>query len=113
MSYLFLKFFTSAALIVAISEISKRYSLIAALLASLPLTSLLAFVWLYIDTKDTRKVITLSYDVAWLVLPSLAFFVVLPAALKQGMSFWLALIIAAVATALAYGLTVWVLQQVR
>lgn len=113
MLYLAIKFFTSAALIVAISEIGKRYSLVAAVLASLPLTSLLAFVWLYIDTKDTQKVIALSYDIAWLVLPSLAFFFVLPAALKQGMAFWLALTVAAVATALAYGLTVWVLQQVR
>lgn len=103
MVYLVIKFFTSAALIVAISEIAKRYSFIAAVLASLPLTSLLAFIWLYIDTKDANKVAALSTDIMWLVLPSLAFFIVLPLALKHGVNFWLALVLASIVTALAYG----------
>ena len=92
----------SAAVIVAVSEIAKRYSFMAALLASLPLTSLLAFIWLYIDTKDANKVAALSTDIMWLVLPSLVFFIVLPIAIKQGVHFWLALAIAGGLTALAY-----------
>ncbi|MBN8543658.1 MAG: DUF3147 family protein [Alphaproteobacteria bacterium] len=112
MVYLVIKFFTSAALIVAISEIAKRYSFIAAVLASLPLTSLLAFIWLYIDTKDANKVAVLSSDIMWLVLPSLVFFIVLPIAIKQGVHFWVALMIAAIATAVAYGLTTWLMQAV-
>ncbi len=105
MGYLFLKFSITAALIVGISEIAKRYSLLAAILASLPLTSLLAFVWLYIDTRDVEKIATLSHDIAWMVLPSLAFFLVLPFALRHGAQFWLALLLASAATAAAYGIT--------
>ena len=45
----------SALIIVAVSEVAKRSSLLGAALASLPLTSLLAFVWLYLDTGDTQK----------------------------------------------------------
>jgi hypothetical protein len=95
---------------VPISEIAKRYSFLAAVLASLPLTSVLAFVWLYLDTKDPAKVIALSHDIAWLVLPSIAFFIVLPLALKNGLNFWLALVIAAAVTALAYGAMTWILH---
>lgn len=42
-------------LIVAISEIAKRSSFAGALLASLPLVSVLAILWLYVDTKDVEK----------------------------------------------------------
>ena len=43
--------------------------LAGAILASLPLTSLLAFVWLYVDTGDTQKVASLATGIFWLVLP--------------------------------------------
>jgi len=113
MLYLIVKFATSAAVIVAVSEIAKRYSFMAALLASLPLTSLLAFVWLYLDTKDAGKIITLSYEIAWLVVPSILFFITLPLALKYGLNFWLALTVAAIVTAVAYGGMTLVLSYFR
>lgn len=113
MGYLILKFFTSAAVIVAVSEIAKRYSFAAAVLASLPLTSILAFIWLYMDTKDTAKVAALSHDIVWLVLPSMVLFIALPIALKQGMNFWLALAVSALATAGAYGIVTVLLRFMR
>jgi hypothetical protein len=106
MVYLFLKFGISAAVLVTVSEIAKRSSLWAALVASLPLTSLLAFVWLYIDTQDTQKVADLSNDIFWLVIPSLALFPVLALLLRQGMAFWLAMTCAICVTLLAYAATV-------
>jgi hypothetical protein len=72
--YFLIKTLITAIIIAAISELSRRYTLWAALLASLPLTSILAFIWMYWDTKDTGKIIELSYSVFWLVFPSLAFF---------------------------------------
>jgi len=50
--YYAIKVVISAALIVVISEVSKRYSLIGGILASLPIVSVLALVWLYYDTND-------------------------------------------------------------
>ena len=67
MIYTILKVAISAALIVGISEIFKRSSFLGGLLASLPLTSLLAFVWLYRDTRDTAKFAALSTSIFWLV----------------------------------------------
>ncbi len=90
MLYTTIKLVISAALIVAIAEISKRSSLIGGLLASLPLTSILAFTWLYLDTKDTAKVSKLSTSIFWLVLPSLSLFITLPIFLKR-MNFYVSM----------------------
>lgn len=110
-SYLLLKFGLSAAVLVAVSEIAKRSSVWAALLASLPLTSLLAFIWLYLDTHDTQKVATLSISIFWLVIPSLALFPTLAVLLRSGMSFWLAMAAACSVTLLAYAATLYFLPS--
>lgn len=109
-TYLLFKFGLSAAILVAVSEIAKRSSIWAALLASLPLTSLLAFVWIYLDTKDTQKVAALSSDIFWLVIPSLALFPALAVLLRNGVSFWLAMSGAIALTLLAYAATVYALS---
>jgi hypothetical protein len=109
LGYLVLKFGLSAAVLVMVSEIAKRSSIWAALVASLPLTSLLAFVWLYTDTKDTQKIATLSGDIFWLVIPSLALFPVLALLLRSGVSFWWAMAGAIAATLLAYAITLYFL----
>ena len=82
MIYLILKALLTGAVVVAISEISKRSSLFAAVLASLPLTSLLAFVWMYAEGRGTSETVEeirkLSVGIFWMVLPSLFFFVCFP-----------------------------------
>lgn len=77
------KTMVSALLIAGISEIAKRFTWFAAILASLPITSILAMIWLYYDTKDATKVAELSYGVFWMVAPSLVFFLLLPILLKH------------------------------
>jgi hypothetical protein len=110
LTYLALKFGLSAAVLVAVSEIAKRSSLWAALVASLPLTSLLAFVWLYIDTHDTHKIASLSMDIFWLVIPSLALFPTFAILLRSGVSFGLAMAGAIALTLLAYAATLYALS---
>lgn len=90
--YIALKVLITALVVVGISEIGKRFSFAAGVLASLPLTSILAFVWLYQDTKNITEVIDLSYVIFWMVLPSLFFFLALPFFLKLGWKFYPALI---------------------
>ncbi len=97
-----LKIIISAVVLVAVSELAKRNSLWGAALASIPLTSLLAFVWLYIDTGDIQRVSALSQSIFWLVLPSLILFVALPLLLRGGVNFWLSLAISCIVTAAAY-----------
>jgi len=109
--HFFIKILLSAIIIASVSEIAKRSSLFGALTASLPLTSLLALVWLYYDTHDNGKIIELSYGILWLVIPSLAFFVVLPLLLKYGLRFGWSMALAALATTLIYLLFVWLLRK--
>ena len=103
MTFYIVKIVVTTALIVLISEIAKRSSFAAALLASIPLVSVLAMVWLYIDTKDVAKVSSLATSVFWLVLPSLVLFVVLPLLLQYGINFYLSLAIAIAITITSYG----------
>lgn len=84
----------SALIIAGVSELGRRHSLIAAILASLPLTSILAIAWLYYDTRDNQVVIDLTQSIFWVVLPSLVFFLVLPILLKADMNFFPALLVA-------------------
>ena len=111
MAYYVAKVVISALLIVAIAEISKRSSLVGALLASVPLVSVLAMIWLYIDTRDADKVAALASGIFWLVLPSLALFVALPLLLRQGFDFYLSLGISIAITIACYTAMVAVLKQ--
>ena len=92
----------TSAVIVGVSEIAKRSTLAAAVLASLPLTSLLEFVWLYSETGDAQKIASLSHSIFWLVLASLPFFLILPALLNAGWGFWASMGVASGSGVIAY-----------
>jgi len=102
MLYYALKIALSAMVIVAVSEIAKRNSGVAALLVSLPLTSILAFVWLHVEGSPSSAIGELSSQIFWLVLPSLVLFLALPVLLKYGFGFWLSLALASLATMASY-----------
>ena len=112
MTYYIVKVAISALLIVAIAEITKRSSFAAAVLASVPLVSVLAMIWLYIDTRDADKVASLASGIFWLVLPSLALFIALPLLLRHGYNFYLSMGISIAVTIACYWLMVTVLRQV-
>jgi uncharacterized membrane protein (GlpM family) len=106
LTYYIAKVVVTAILVVLIAEISKRSSFIGAVLASIPLTSVLAMLWLYIDTGDAGKVSELASSVFWLVLPSLALFIALPILLTKGVGFYLSLAVSVGITAVCYWLMV-------
>jgi len=102
MLYLAFKTIISAVIIVSVAEIAKRSPLLAGLVASLPLVSVLAIVWLYVDTKSPEQVTELSRGILLMILPSLIFFIALPIGLKIGMPFTFALIASMLITAATY-----------
>ena len=111
MTYYWIKIIVTTVLIVAISEIAKRSTLIGAILASIPLISVLAMFWLYVDTKDVDKVSDLATSIFWLVLPSLALFISMPLLLQQGVGFYLSLLISISITVICYYLMINVLSH--
>ena len=108
--YLLLKAAISGVIVAAASEVARRSSLLGAVLISLPLTSILALVWLYRDTHDKGQVASLSWSILWIVVPSVVFFIALPVALKK-MGFAPALLLACAATAGAYAVWVWTARR--
>jgi hypothetical protein len=111
MLYLLAKAVISGALIAITSEVAKRSPAFGALIISLPLTSLLAFVWLWRDTGDRAAIASLSQSTFWFVLPSLPMFIVLPVLLKAGFGFWAALGLSSAMTVGLYFAMVFVLAR--
>ena len=68
MTQYLIKVLLTVALVVTVTEVSKRSTFLGGLLASLPLVSLLALIWLYLDTRDSTKVANLSMTIFWLVV---------------------------------------------
>ena len=102
MLYATIKVLLTSVLVVAVSEAAKRSALFGALIASVPLTSVLAMIWLYAETGDTEKIARLSTGIFWLVLPSLVLFVSLPLFLRAGLGFPISLTAAVALTVGAY-----------
>jgi uncharacterized membrane protein (GlpM family) len=106
-----IKIIVSALLIALISELSKRFSPLAAILASLPINSIIAIIWLYSETKDLQKIIDLSNGIFWSIFPSLLFFILLPIFLKAGIKFPLALFLSSFIMTISYFIYIFVLSR--
>ncbi|ALL14246.1 DUF3147 family protein [Caulobacter henricii] len=91
MLYLILKAALSGVIIAAISEIARKSPGFGALVASLPLISILGMIWLWRDTRDVVRMASHVEATFWYVLPSLPMFLVIPALLRRGLGFWPAL----------------------
>ena len=111
MTYYIIKTLLTALIIVLVSEIAKKSSLLAAIIISIPLTSLLAFIWLYWDTRDAQKIIDLSYNTIIMVIPSFVFFIVLPLMLNLKQSFSISLFVAILSTSIAYFIFIFFLKK--
>lgn len=112
MTYFFVKVLISATLIAAISEIAKRSPGLGALIASLPLISILAMIWMWHDTGDTRRIAAHAEATFWLVLPTMPMFLVLPWLLRSGYDFWPALGLSCALTVVLYFATLWLLPRI-
>jgi len=109
--YFIIKVIVTSIIIVGISELSKRSTFAGSVLASLPLTSLLAFFWLYSDSHDTEKISDLSISIFWLVIPSLLFFIMFPYLLRKNINFYWAMILSSIAMVIAYFSMIWILKK--
>lgn len=108
MLYLAVKALLSGVIIMAVSEIAKRSPGLGALVASLPLISILGIIWLWNDTGDSERIAAHAEATFWYVLPTLPMFLVLPMLLRHGTGFWLALAASCLLTFVLYLGAVWV-----
>lgn len=111
MSWLIVKAVVSGAVVVAVSELARRSAALGALVASLPLVSVLGMMWLWGETGDRARLAAHAEATFWYVLPSLPMFLLIPAMLRAGLSFWLALGAGVAVTAVLYLITAAVLAR--
>ena len=110
MNQFLLKVLISALVIAAASELARRQAWLGALIASLPLTSILAMIWLWHDGTEPAQIAAFTTGILWLILPSLLLFIVMPLMLRAGFDFWPSLGTGCAATVLGYGLTLLALR---
>jgi len=108
MWWLAIKAAISGVIIAAVSEIAKRYPGFGALVASLPLVSVLGMLWLWQAKPDAENMAAHAQGTFWFVLPSLPMFLLIPALLRAGVHFYLSLALGCALTVLLYLLMVWV-----
>jgi hypothetical protein len=110
--FLLLKALISGALIAAASTLAKRYPGFGALIASLPLVSVLGMIWLWSEKPDPANMAAHASATFWYVLPSLPMFLVIPVLLRHGLSFWVCLTLGCVLTILLYAAMTWLAPRI-
>jgi hypothetical protein len=108
MLYLALKALISGIIVAAVSEIAKRHPGFGALIASLPLVSVLGMIWLWHDQPDSENMAAHAGATFWYVLPSLPMFLLIPAMLRAGVPFWLTLVAGCAITIALYLAMTWI-----
>lgn len=108
MGYIIAKALISGLIIALVSEVAKRSPGIGALIASLPLVSILGMIWLWRDTADAPRLAAHAEATFWFVLPSLPMFLLVPALLRKGVAFWPALAAGCALTIGLYLTMIWV-----
>ena len=96
----------SGIIVAAVSTVARRFPAAGALIASLPLVSVLGMIWLWHDRPDAANMATHAEATFWYVLPSLPMFLLIPALLRRDAGFWPALAAGCALTVTAYLLTV-------
>jgi len=96
----------SGMIVAAIALIAKRSPALGGLVASIPLVSTLGMIWLWRDTKDSALVADYVGSAFWYFLPSMPMFLLIPALLRSGVNFWIALVAGCVLTILLYLITI-------
>ncbi|HET9715030.1 MAG TPA: DUF3147 family protein [Pseudolabrys sp.] len=111
MLYLTIKAALSGILAAAVSEIAKRSPAFGALVASLPLISIMAVIWLWRDTGDNERIASHMVATFWYVIPSLPMFMLMPAMLRASIGFWPSLVASCALTVILYVATAWILAR--
>lgn len=103
MTWLITKYLITAGVVVLVSEAAKRSDRLGGLLAALPLVTVLALIWLYVEKQPQQKIANHAWYTFWYVVPTLPMFLVFPALLER-LGFWPSLAAGVVITVLCFWL---------
>ena len=101
MNWIIFKYLLTAGVVVLISEVAKRSDRLGGLIAALPLVTVLALIWLYVENQSSEKISNHAYYTFWYVLPTLPMFLIFPYLLKK-FGFWITLSLSMVITLIIF-----------
>ena len=110
MVWLITKYLLTAGIVVLVSEIAKRSDKLGGLMAALPLVTLLALIWLYIEKQPQEKIANHAWYTFWYVVPTLPMFLVFPFLLPR-LGFWLTLLACIAITIVCFALFALVMRR--
>lgn len=105
------KVLLTAVIILAVNKIQLFNDRLSALLISLPLTSILAMIWMHQGRQSPERIANHAEGTFWFVLPTLPMFLVFPWMLRNGWGFWTTLIANCLLTAALFWLMVFTLRR--
>ncbi|MEO8997757.1 MAG: DUF3147 family protein [Rhodanobacter sp.] len=103
MGWLVTKYLITAAVVVLVFEVAKRSDRLGGLIAALPLVTVLALIWLYVERQPQPKIANHAWYTFWYVVPTLPMFLAFPALLPR-IGFWPTLAACVVITVVCFGL---------
>ncbi len=103
MAWIITKYFVTAAIVVIVSEAAKRSDKLGGFIAALPLVTVLALIWLYVENQPQEKIANHAWYTFWYVVPTLPMFLAFPALLPR-IGFWPTLLACIVITVVCFGL---------
>jgi hypothetical protein len=83
MTWLVTKYLLTAAVVVVVSEVAKRSDKLGAFIAALPLVTVLALIWLHVESQPEQKIANHAWYTFWYVVPTLPMFLVFPGLLPR------------------------------
>lgn len=103
MAWLITKYLVTAGVVVLVSEFAKRSDKLGALIAALPMVTVLTLIWLHVEKQPTAKVANHAWYTFWYVVPTLPMFLAFPWLLDR-FGFWPALGACVVVTVVCFAL---------
>lgn len=103
MSWLITKYLLTATVVVLVSEAAKRSDKLGGFVAALPLVTVLALIWLYVEKQPQAKIANHAWYTFWYVVPTLPMFLAFPFLLGR-IGFWPTMVASVVITVVCFGL---------
>ncbi|WP_411826741.1 DUF3147 family protein [Luteolibacter sp. AS25] len=105
------KVLLTAVIILFVTKIQLFSDKLSALLIALPLTSLLAMIWMWQGGQSSQRIAGHAEGTFWFVLPTLPMFLILPWMMRNGWSFWSSLLANCLLTTAFFWITVVLLRK--
>ena len=106
------KILLTALIIFSVAQVSERSTIMAAVLASIPIVSVLSMMLMFHEGQTALEISAFARDIVWLLIPSLLIFIVMPWLIEsKGWEFYPALAAGLSSTIVGYFVMVQLMER--